>query len=78
VVELDTMREQVLEGEPGSVDDQPEWLDDEQLLYAVADETPGLGGTSIRKISIRGGPSSVWADGAYSPSAVHPPPPVTP
>jgi hypothetical protein len=73
VLELETMAVQVIDGEAASVDDQVEWLDDEYLIYAVADDTPGNGGTTIRKVSIRNGPSSVWADGAYSPVIVMPP-----
>jgi hypothetical protein len=67
-IELKTMNETVIEGEAATVDDQVEWLDDQTLVYSVADDTPGNGGTSIRRISILDGPSTVWADGAYSPS----------
>jgi hypothetical protein len=70
VMDLETMAEQVIEGEPASVDDQVEWLDDRHLLYAIADETPGRGGTTIHKIDIRNGAPAVWADGAYSPAIV--------
>ena len=45
----------VIAGEQRSVDDQVEWFDDQHLVYAVADDTPGSGGTSIWKVNIEGG-----------------------
>lgn len=74
ILELSTMNGWVIDREPASVDDQVAWLDDEQIVYAVADETPGGGGTTIRRISIRQGPAVVWADGGYSPSVIKPRP----
>jgi hypothetical protein len=64
------MTTHVIDGEARSVDDQVEWLDDQQILYAVADETSGSGGTSLWKVGIKGGPPVPWAEGAYSPSIV--------
>jgi hypothetical protein len=72
VLELTTMTVRVIDREPASIDDQPEWLDDSHVIYAVSDDTPGRGGTSVKMLDIDDGPSSIWADGAYSPTVLGP------
>jgi hypothetical protein len=68
VLELATMTSQMIPGETRSVDDQVAWLDDQHVVYALADDTPGRGGTSIWQVDVDRGAASTWADGAYSPA----------
>ena len=70
MLELATMTTRVIDGEVRSVDDQVEWLDDWHIVYAVVDDRPGNGGTSLWKVDIRAGVALPWAEGAYSPSIV--------
>jgi hypothetical protein len=70
-LDLTTMAENVIAGETRSVDDQVEWLDATHLVYAIADEESGFGGTSIWTVNVdTGGPAALWLRGAYSPSVV--------
>jgi hypothetical protein len=70
-LDLKTMTDSVIAGEVRSVDDQVEWLDATHLLYALADEESGFGGTSVWTVGISGEtPATLWLRGAYSPSVV--------
>lgn len=75
VRELASGVEHVIPGETRSVDDQVEWLDDSRIAYAVGDEESGRGGTSVFAVDVVSAPAVLWADGAYSPSAVSRPNP---
>ena len=72
VFDLATSEQRLVEGETKSVDDQVQWLDNNRILYAVADEVEGRSGTSLWVADVTGGASSLWAGGAYSPSVVRP------
>jgi hypothetical protein len=72
VLDLATGGQELITGETRSVDDQVQWLDNDRLLYSVPDEQQGRSGTSIWVASTTGAASSLWADGAYSPSVVTP------
>jgi hypothetical protein len=67
-LDLQTLQDRLVPGEVRSIDDQVEWLDASHLLYGIADDESGLGGTSVWKVNVDGGPASVWLRGAYSPS----------
>jgi hypothetical protein len=71
VLDLETLNERLLSGETRSVDDQVAWLDDGHILYGVADDELGLGGTSVWVVPAAGGdPARPWMKGAYSPAVV--------
>jgi hypothetical protein len=72
VMELDTGMERLIESETRSIDDQVQWLDDDRILYSLPDEQAGRSGTSVWMANVTGGASSLWADGAYSPSVIRP------
>jgi hypothetical protein len=60
--------ERILNGEPRSVDDQVEWLDNARIVYAVADEDLGPGTTSVRVVDVDGGESRRWIANGFSPA----------
>jgi dipeptidyl aminopeptidase/acylaminoacyl peptidase len=67
VLDLATLEETEL-AETRSVDDQAEWLDDERILYALADPAPWM---SIMVVSADGsGRPTRFAKGAASPAVV--------
>jgi Tol biopolymer transport system component len=66
-LDLATLKETPL-AETQSVDDQAEWLDNDRVLYAMADPAPWM---SIMVVSADGtGQPSVFAKGATSPAVV--------
>jgi hypothetical protein len=71
VLELDTMRETALTAETRSVDDQVEWLDDDEILYSLSD-SPGSAtpGENVWALSIAGRPPRVYMARASSPVRV--------
>jgi Tol biopolymer transport system component len=59
--------------ETRSVDDQPEWLDDERVAYAIASET-SPGSTDVWMVPANGTGSAIrLINGAWSPAVVHTP-----
>jgi len=69
-LDLATLEDHLVPGERRSVDDQVEWLDPTHLVYALADEDGGLGGTSVWTVSVDEAPPMLWLRGAYSPAVV--------
>jgi hypothetical protein len=71
VLELDTMKVTPLAAESRSVDDQVEWLNDREVLYALSDDpdskTPG---ENIWALGIDGGAPRVYLARATSPARV--------
>jgi hypothetical protein len=67
VLTLDTLREKVLDAETRSVDDQVDWLDDEQVVYHL----PKAGGADIWALRVdRPEPPRLLIQGGYSPSII--------
>jgi hypothetical protein len=59
--------------ETRSVDDQPEWLDNARVTYAIASET-SPGSTDVWMVPADGtGSASRLISGAWSPAVVHTP-----
>ncbi len=72
VLDLATGVEQLLDGEPASVDDQVEWLDDDTVLYGLPrTEEPGV--TDVWALDVAAGsrPQLLVAE-AWSPAVVRP------
>jgi hypothetical protein len=71
VLDLATMQETPL-AEKRSVDDQLEWLDDNQVLYSVSDNPGGSSATTnVWRVDITGkNPPEVFLAKAYSPAVV--------
>jgi hypothetical protein len=70
VMDLSTRTEHLIDAETRSIDDQVQWLDNTQILYAVSDDEPGRGGTSIWFANADGSTAEPWAEGAYSPTSI--------
>ena len=67
VLELDSMRETVLETEQRSVDDQVDWLDDDHVVYHL----PKTNGADVWVLAINGQEAPrLLIEGAYSPSVL--------
>jgi hypothetical protein len=74
VLDLRTMDERALDGEARSVDDQAEWLDDQNVMYALPEErVPATGGSDVWVMPAEPGrPPHRLIEQAYSPSVVRP------
>ena len=72
VLDLDTNVESIV-SEPRSVDDQPEWLDEHHILYALPRDADGDGSSDVwvARADGVGAPRILIAD-AFSPSVVRP------
>lgn len=69
VLNLSTLKETAL-SETRSVDDQAEWLDNDHVLYAMADDATAIG-VSILSVAADGsGQPRVFAKGAASPAVI--------
>jgi len=65
---LETGVERVLDQETRSIDDQVEWLDNDNILYGASDEGLGTGRTSVWALSVNGGAPRKWLVDAFSPA----------
>jgi hypothetical protein len=73
VLDLQTLADVPLADER-SVDDQAEWLDNEQVTYALASRSPGAAGSDLWIARADGtGPPRSFLQQAYSPSVVRSP-----
>ena len=71
VLNLQTLAD-VAVGEERSVDDQAEWLDNEQVLYALPSPAPAVAGSDLWSARADGtGAARPFLQQAYSPSVVH-------
>lgn len=65
---LETGKERVLTEESRSIDDQVEWLDNDNILYGAPDDELGPGRASVWVLNAGGGPPRKWLTDAFSPS----------
>ena len=71
LLDLATLRDTPL-GETRSVDDQPEWLDDQTIAYGLPSEPIAAAGGDIWTLAVNGQtPPQALARRAYSPAVIH-------
>ncbi len=71
LLDLATLRDTPL-GETRSVDDQPEWLDDQTIAYGLPSEPIAAAGGDIWTLAVNGQtPPKALARKAYSPALIH-------